>query len=105
MVVCSDGALLSFSPEGPVLAVRPCTHNDHDWQVWFDTNRTIVDVFKAANYPLPESAVRMISVADNRSAARKTVDTVRSGQGDLAGQAATAAVDSSLSPADRVLTE
>ncbi len=77
-----DIEILSFSPEGPVLAVRPYTHTDHYWQVWFDTNRTIVDVFTAAGYPVPfaESEVRMINVADNH-AARRTVDTVRGEQG------------------------
>jgi small conductance mechanosensitive channel len=49
--------LLQFSPEGPVLAVRPYAHNDHYWQVYFDTNRAIVSTFTAAGYPVPETPV------------------------------------------------
>jgi small conductance mechanosensitive channel len=33
--------ILSIAPAGPVLAVRPYCHNDHYWQVYFDTNRLI----------------------------------------------------------------
>ncbi len=38
---------------GPVLAVRPYTHNDHYWQVFFDTNEAIVRVCKEAGWPAP----------------------------------------------------
>ena len=38
---------------GPVVAVRPYTHNDHYWQVYFDTNEAIVRVFKEAGWPAP----------------------------------------------------
>lgn len=47
--------ILSFSPEGPLLAVRPCTANAHYWQVYFDTHRAIVSTFGAAGYPTPET--------------------------------------------------
>jgi small conductance mechanosensitive channel len=40
-----------------MLAVRPYTHTDHYWQVWFDTNRTIVAVFTEAGYPVPQTPV------------------------------------------------
>jgi small conductance mechanosensitive channel len=36
-----DVEILEFTLVGPVLAVRPHCHNDHYWQVYFDTNRTI----------------------------------------------------------------
>ena len=49
-----DVEILQFTPEGPLLAVRPYTHTDHYWQVYFDTNRAIVDTFGAAGYPVPE---------------------------------------------------
>jgi small conductance mechanosensitive channel len=49
--------ILTFTPEGPLLAVRPYTHTDSYWQVWFDTNRTIVDVFTAAGYPVPQTPI------------------------------------------------
>jgi small conductance mechanosensitive channel len=38
---------------GPVIAVRPYTHNDHYWQVYFDTNETIARVCKEAGWPAP----------------------------------------------------
>ncbi len=49
-----DVEILDFTPMGPVLAVRPYVHNDHYWQVYFDTNKTIVETFGAAGYPVPE---------------------------------------------------
>src|SRR5574343_1412892 len=36
-----DVEILEFTLVGPVLAVRPYCHNDHYWQVYFDTNKTI----------------------------------------------------------------
>jgi small conductance mechanosensitive channel len=45
--------IVDFTTRGPVLAVRPFTHNDNYWQVYFDTNRAIVDTFGAAGYPVP----------------------------------------------------
>jgi small conductance mechanosensitive channel len=54
-----DVAVMDFTPLGPVLAVRPYTHTDHYWQVAFDTNRTIVDTFGAAAYPVPEAHYRL----------------------------------------------
>jgi small conductance mechanosensitive channel len=47
--------ILQFTPEGPLLAVRPYTHTDHYWQVYFDTHRAIVTSFGAAGYPVPET--------------------------------------------------
>jgi small conductance mechanosensitive channel len=49
--------ILSFNPLGPVLAVRPCCHNDHYWQVYFDTNRAIRESFGEAGFPDPEQNV------------------------------------------------
>ena len=53
-----DVEILSFNERGPVLAVRPYVHNDHYWQVYFDTNRTIRDTFGSAGYPVPEAHVQ-----------------------------------------------
>ncbi|MCW5890200.1 MAG: mechanosensitive ion channel family protein [bacterium] len=53
-----DVSVIDFTPMGPVLAVRPYTHTDHYWQVYFDTNRTIVDTFGGAGYPVPETHYR-----------------------------------------------
>jgi small conductance mechanosensitive channel len=49
-----DVEILTFTPLGPVLAVRPYCHNDHYWQVYFDTNRSIREVGGDANFPAPQ---------------------------------------------------
>jgi heme-degrading monooxygenase HmoA len=41
----------------PLLAVRPYTNMVNYWQVNFDTNRAIVEVFGAAGYPVPAATV------------------------------------------------
>jgi small conductance mechanosensitive channel len=43
-----DVEILQFNLAGPVLAVRPYCHNDHYWQVYFDTNRLIRESFGEA---------------------------------------------------------
>mgnify|MGYP003406698786 CR=1 FL=1 len=50
-----DIEILQFTPEGPLLCVRPYTHTDHYWQVYFDTHKAIVSTFGAAGYPTPET--------------------------------------------------
>jgi small conductance mechanosensitive channel len=50
-----DIEVLSFTPEGPLLCVRPYTHTDHYWQVYFDTNRAIIETFREAGFPTPET--------------------------------------------------
>ncbi|HTY78555.1 MAG TPA: mechanosensitive ion channel family protein [Candidatus Bathyarchaeia archaeon] len=52
-----DVEILTFTPLGPVLAVRPYCHNDHYWQVYFDTNRSICEVGGEANFPAPRQHV------------------------------------------------
>jgi len=49
-----DVEILTFNPLGPVLAVRPYCNNKHYWQVYFDTNRLIRDMFARAGFPVPE---------------------------------------------------
>jgi small conductance mechanosensitive channel len=49
-----DIEILDFNFAGPVLAVRPYCNNDHYWQVYFDTNKTIRETFGEAGYPIPE---------------------------------------------------
>jgi small conductance mechanosensitive channel len=49
--------ILTFTPFGPVLAVRPFCHNDNYWQVYFDANMVIREVlgdsaFPGITYPL-----------------------------------------------------
>ncbi|HMN80377.1 MAG TPA: mechanosensitive ion channel family protein [Burkholderiaceae bacterium] len=48
-------SLLDFKLEGPVIAVRPYAHNDHYWQVYFDTNEAIARVCGEAGWPVPAS--------------------------------------------------
>ena len=45
--------LLDMNLNGPVIAVRPYTHTDHYWQVYFDTTAAIVQVCKEAGWPAP----------------------------------------------------
>jgi small conductance mechanosensitive channel len=47
--------ILEFSAMGPVLAVRPWCAPENYWQVYFDTNRAIREVFSTAGYPAPEN--------------------------------------------------
>ncbi len=64
-----DVEILNFTPEGPLLAVRPYTHTNSYWQVWFDTNRTIVEVFTAAGYPVPQTPIVLREVPETNGAA------------------------------------
>ena len=47
----------SSRPRARCIAVRPYTHTDHYWQVYFDTHRAIVKTFGAAGYPTPETPI------------------------------------------------
>ncbi|MFO1330008.1 MAG: mechanosensitive ion channel family protein [Rubrivivax sp.] len=48
--------LLDINLVGPVIAVRPYCHNDHYWQVTFDTNEAIVRTCREAGWPAPMPA-------------------------------------------------
>jgi len=48
-----DVDVLQFTAAGPLLCVRPYCANAHYWQVYFDTNRLIREVFGEANFPAP----------------------------------------------------
>jgi len=48
-----DVEILQFTPAGPQLCVRPYCHNEHYWQVYFDTNRAIREAFGEAGFPAP----------------------------------------------------
>ncbi len=50
-----DVTLLDFNLAGPVLAVRPYCHNDHYWQVYFDTNEAIKDELGKGGFAVPET--------------------------------------------------
>ena len=55
----ADIEVLEFTERGPRLAVRPYTHTDHYWQVYFDTNRMIADVLGRNGFPVPRIPVAM----------------------------------------------
>lgn len=46
-------SLLDMNLVGPVIAVRPYTHTDHYWQVYFDTNEAIIRTCREAGWPAP----------------------------------------------------
>jgi small conductance mechanosensitive channel len=56
--------LLEINLLGTVIAVRPYCRNDHYWQVYFDTNATILRVAGEAGWPAPTptSVTKMIQV-------------------------------------------
>jgi len=54
-----EATILTFSPFGPVLAVRPCCHNDAYWQVYFDTNMAIREVLGDGTFPGPAYPLSM----------------------------------------------
>ena len=51
--------VLEFSERGPRLAVRPYAHTSNYWQVYFDTNRMIIDVLGANGFPVPRIPLAM----------------------------------------------
>jgi small conductance mechanosensitive channel len=55
-----DIEILDFTLVGPVLAVRPYCHNDHYWQVYFDTNRILREALGEAGFPAPMPAQNVI---------------------------------------------
>jgi len=55
--------ILTFNPMGAVIAVRPFCHNSHYWQVYFDTNKAIVDVCGEAGYAVPETRYALRQMA------------------------------------------
>lgn len=55
--------VLTFSPMGPVLAVRPYCHNNDYWQVYFDTNLLIRNTFVEAKYATPEQPLTIRTAA------------------------------------------
>jgi small conductance mechanosensitive channel len=48
-----DVVIASFTPAGPVLAIRPYTSNESYWQVYFDTNMAIREVLGTGAFPVP----------------------------------------------------
>ncbi len=50
-----DVVIASFTPAGPVLAIRPYTNNRFHWQVYFDTNMAIREALGDGSFPDPMS--------------------------------------------------
>jgi small conductance mechanosensitive channel len=48
-----DVVISTFTPAGPVLAVRPYCSNENYWQVYFDTNLAIREVLGDGSFPAP----------------------------------------------------
>ena len=65
--------IVDFTSRGPVLAIRPYTHNDNYWQVNFDTNRAIVKAFGDAGYPIPTDQVTQVNLRSEPEAAAAPV--------------------------------
>lgn len=51
--------ILSFNEMGPLLCVRPFTHTDTYWDVYFATNALIKSTFGEAGFPVPETHYRI----------------------------------------------
>lgn len=45
--------IIEFNAAGTLIGVRPFCHNNHYWQVFFDTNKAIAEVGGAAGWPVP----------------------------------------------------
>lgn len=56
-----DIAITEINLIGTVLTVRPYTHNDNYWQVYFDTNFVIQDTLKKAGFVAPAPTQHIIS--------------------------------------------
>lgn len=55
-----DIAIVEINLIGTVLAVRPYTHNDNYWQVYFDTNFVIQDVLSKAGFTAPAPTQKVV---------------------------------------------
>ena len=55
-----DVEIETFTEFGPVLCVRPYCHNDHYWQVYFDTNKVIRE--ELADFPGASRALTVRNV-------------------------------------------
>jgi len=58
-----DVVIVSFTLEGPVLAVRPYCSNANYWQVYFDTNMVIREVLGSSAFPAPTPVFKIHQMA------------------------------------------
>jgi small conductance mechanosensitive channel len=61
-----DVEILTFNLVGPILAVRPYCHNDHYWQVYFDTNRILREALADVGFPAPMPAQTVLVHRQNQ---------------------------------------
>lgn len=54
--------IIEFTDAGPKLLVRPFCHNDHYWQVVYDTHKAIAATFSDAGFPQPSVARAVTNV-------------------------------------------
>jgi small conductance mechanosensitive channel len=64
--------ILTFNLAGPELAVRPFCNNRDYWQVYFDTNMLIKDLFTAAGFSVPEQHYMVRTAAAGAIAAARS---------------------------------
>lgn len=64
-----DVEIIRFTLSGPVLAVRPYTHTDHYWQVYFAANQAIRSVGADAKYPAPMEQVAFHALPETKPVA------------------------------------
>ena len=62
-----DVEVLEINLMGTVIAVRPYTHNDHYWQVYFDTNYMIQDVLGKAGFIAPAPTQNVVVYQPNQN--------------------------------------
>ena len=55
-----DVEILEFNAAGTKLVVRPYCHNDHYWQVYFDTNKVLREALAEAGFPAPMPAQNVV---------------------------------------------
>jgi small conductance mechanosensitive channel len=63
-----DVEILQFTEFGAQLAVRPYTHTDSYWQVYFDTNKAIAAVAAEAGFPMVERTVKVLPSSNGHRA-------------------------------------
>ncbi len=51
--------IVTFTLAGPVLSVRPYCHNDHYWQVYFETNAAIRNELGKAGFAVPQQHLQV----------------------------------------------
>ncbi len=55
-----DVEIITFNLAGPVLTVHPYCKNDYYWQVYFDTDKAILETFGEAGYAVTNSVIQSI---------------------------------------------